>query len=97
MFFLTFVSADKKRLLPTSWSHHVSGCSRIDAKLSALRELAISRKNGHLCGENRPLAGIISTLRGALALSRKNGHLCGENWALAKTIGTLRGESALSC
>ena len=67
MFFLTFVSADKKRLLPSSWSHHVSGCSRIDAKLSALRELERGREHWHLATENWQKSG-------ELALSQENRH-----------------------
>ena len=90
MFFLTFVSADKKRLL-TSWSHHVSGCSRIDAKLSALRELEHGREHWHLATENWQKSG-------ELALSRTNWHLagkfalCRENWQLVGKMGIFAGK-----
>ena len=91
MFFLTFVSADKKRLLPTSWSHHVSGCSRIDAKLSALRELERGREHWHLATENWQKSG-------ELALSRTNWHLagkfalCRENWHSVGKMGIFAGK-----
>ena len=91
MFFLTFVSADKKRLLPKSWSHHVSGCSRIDAKLSALKELERGREHWHLATENWQKSG-------ELALSRTNWHLagkfalCRENWQLVGKMGIFAGK-----